>query len=353
MVTPRKEIVPDNESGIYHCTSRCVRRAFLCGIDRLTGNNFNHRRDWVKARLQTLAQIFSVKIYGYAAMSNHLHVILETQVEEANTWSPQDIARRWLTLFPKHRNERGDACEPAPAEIRQLAADKNRVHELRSRLCSLSWFMRCLNELIARMANREDNCKGRFWEGRFHSQRLLDEGALFACMAYVDLNPIRSKAATTLQNSQHTSIHDRITAYKAEAAVKHLKNKDNPGTLTKARKEQLQHKQKQSRAADWLAKLESCAISCTTSEYLQILDWTGRQLKAGKRGRIADNVKPILTRLQLDHNNWLKTVDGYGRTFWRVAGRTEAIEEAAAKVGRKWFRGILAAKSVFVTPASG
>ncbi len=350
MTIARREIVPDHESGVYHCISRCVRRAFLCGFDRFSGKDFSHRRDWIKNRLQELAQAFGVQVFGYAVMSNHLHIVLRMEVEESQAWSAEEIAKRWLKIFPRRRDRQGAPCEPTASEIKQLVADKPRVRELRARLCSVSWFMRCLNEHVARMANREDNCKGRFWEGRFKCQRLLDQGAVLACMAYVDLNPIRARAAVTLQDSTHTSVHDRLISRKAKTAVKHLREQQKSSPLSHRQEQELQRKQEQAGFADWLADLRGPTVEITLEEYLCLLDWTGRQLRAGKRGRLAPGLEPILARMQIDHENWLETVQSYGSLFWRVAGTAGAIARAASQAGRKWLKGLCGSRTVFLAP---
>ncbi len=239
----RAEVVVADEIGVYHCVQRVVRRAFLCGVDLLSGKSYEHRRTWIRDRLESLAGLFGVEIAAFAVLSNHVHVILRNRPDVVALWSDQQVARRWLALFPGRVGtkpvpasapaafpgpiaEQAQSLSPAnparppgqepvdPLEqaVAMLIADPALMATIRGRLSSLSWFMRALAEPIARRANREDHCTGRFWEGRFKSQRLLDEAALLACSVYVDLNPIRARLADRPETSELTSAHERIMA---------------------------------------------------------------------------------------------------------------------------------------------
>ena len=149
-------------------------------------------------------------------MITHYHTVLRTRPDLVALWSDREVATRWLTLFPRHRDVNGVPLPPTEKEIRALTDRPERIAELRKRLCSLSWFMGRLNEFIARAANKEDKVKGRFWESRFKCQALLDEVATVSCMVYVDLNPIRAGVAETPEDSDFTSIQERIRAWQKE-----------------------------------------------------------------------------------------------------------------------------------------
>jgi len=142
MTYPRSTLVPPGAPGVFHCVSRCVRRAFLCGEDSYTGRSFEHRREWVKDRLREIGEIFAVSIWGFAVMSNHLHVVVQTLPEIASAWSDLEVAERWVQLFP-----RPDQAPVVRAAI--LAGHADRITMLRGRLADLSWFMRALSEPIA------------------------------------------------------------------------------------------------------------------------------------------------------------------------------------------------------------
>lgn len=205
MTYPRSHLV-DPEGGHYHVCSRCVRRAWLCGNDEVTGTNYDHRRAWIENRILELTNIFAVDIFGYAVMSNHYHIVLNIESARTRKWTDSEVVMRWAKLSTsKNKSHNKNTATP----------DKKRIEELRHRLSSLSWFMRYINEPLARQANREDNCKGRFWEGRFNSQRLLDEQGLLGAMVYVDLNPVRAGISDAPVASDYTSIKNAYCAPRA------------------------------------------------------------------------------------------------------------------------------------------
>ena len=173
---------------------------------------------WIRARLEFLASIFGIDCLTYTVLSNHLHIVLRSRPDIVNTWTDEEIARRWLRLFPKRKKKDGSPAAPSASELHMITADQERLKELRSRLSDISWWMRCTSENIAKQANREDECTGRFWEGRFRAQLLLDEASLLACAAYVDLNPIRAALAETPETSEFTGAKDRIDDLKAGSA---------------------------------------------------------------------------------------------------------------------------------------
>ena len=213
MTRPRSTLVSLSDTPWYHVVSRCVRRAFLCGTDHYSGRCFEHRRGWIIERVKQLAGVFAIDVAAYAVMSNHYHLVVRVDAERARGWSRDEVLRRWTRLFegpPAVRSllaGRGDTLD----EATRLAIDAW-AENYRARLHDLSWFMRVLNESIARQANAEDDVTGRFWEGRFRSQALLDEQAILSAMAYVDLNPIRAQMADTPERSAFTSVAERIAA---------------------------------------------------------------------------------------------------------------------------------------------
>ena len=138
----RADVVNSSEVGVYHCISRCVRRAYLCGEDALSGRSFEHRREWIRGRLSELIEIFAIEVIAYAVMSNHLHILLRIRPDAVKDWSGEEIARRWRKLFPKGRDQYGNPLEPTEDQIGIISSDSAKVELYRERLGSLSWFHR-------------------------------------------------------------------------------------------------------------------------------------------------------------------------------------------------------------------
>lgn len=326
MPQARYRLVDTRTTPYYHCISRCVRRAFLCGLDRSTGKNFDHRKQWLLDRIKILSSVFAIDVCAYAIMSNHFHVVLHVDNDTAKSWSFDEVIERWMLLYKGpdvvHRYRDGEAL----TSIEQDALT-NCVESWRERLADLSWFMRCLNETIARMANAEDNCTGRFWEGRFKSQALLDEAALISCMAYVDLNPIRAGLNKTLRDSEFTSIQERLLRYA--------------------------NKKKYAKEKRWLKPLSGETRSSESklplrlTDYFALVDWTGRAIREDKRGAIPAEVQPILQQLGVEEANWVDNTQHFGNRFYRALGRINQIRQLARRTNRRWLHGLAQAKSFY------
>ena len=336
----RGEYVNPNEVQILHLVNRCVRRAFLCGKDPVTGKSFEHRRLWIRDRLEFLASAFAIDCLTYTVMSNHLHLVLRSRPDVAKEWSDDEVARRWLQVFPHRRNNDGSPAEPEDHEISMFTSDEKRLAEIRLRLSDVSWWMRCTAENVARRSNKEDQCSGRFWEGRYKAQVLLDEAAVLACAAYVDLNPIRAAMAASPETSEFTGAKDRLDDLKQRAAKsapthdwERSRRRDKSGWLSPLEiNERTDPVGPDSSPLARRASLKGF-LSMSLAQYLELLDWTGRQLRSTKRGVIPSHLAPILDRLGIDPSSWCDLVKKFGKLFKRAAGKLDSLSAEAARRG--------------------
>jgi hypothetical protein len=258
-------------------------------------------------------------------MSNHYHLVVYVDREKAKRWTPQQVIHRWSQLHPQpHVIQRYQAPDVLPAE--REAAEKI-IETWRERLFDISWFMRHLNEHLARRANAEDECTGRFWEGRFKSQALLDEAGLLTAMAYVDLNPIRARIAKTPEEAEFTSIYQRIRQMRPAKPERSAKKPiDVPNVRLRRFADQTQNNQ--------------AAIPYTSRDYLQLVDWSGRCIREDKRGHIDSQLPPILARLNIDPESWQLAMARKGTLLGRAMGRLDLMRLHAATLGQAWVRGL-------------
>ena len=370
MPQPRSSLVSLSDTPWYHVVSRCVRRAYLCGEDAHSGRSFEHRRGWIVERLEQLAGVFAVDIAAYAVMSNHFHVVLRIDVERVRGWDVEEVLRRWTKVFSGPLLVQRYLADPDSLGTAETSAVLAWVETYRSRLADLSWYMRVLNESIARMANAEDGVTGRFWEGRFRSQALLDDAAVLTAMAYVDLNPIRAKLAETPETSEYTAIAERLAELQGRVPEAHstggfsLRSADrasvaeatvNPSNSPEEGNERPRLQKEPRLSALQRAPLMpfdangrlATAIPFAFEDYLELVDGTGRVIREDKHGFIPGETPTILDRLNIDPEQFIRTA---GRTLHRFGcaiGTPERLTERCVSRNVAYLRGIRAARALF------
>ncbi|MDD9888794.1 MAG: transposase [Gammaproteobacteria bacterium] len=364
MTRARYQQISLDDTPYYHCVSRCVRRAYLCGDDPVSGQNFNHRRQWLVTRIKQLSAQFAIDVCAYAIMSNHYHLVLFVNQDKVRNWSDAEVIRHWTALFPRN----AAIIETLRNNAKSRKAQKQLVQQVqlwRERLADISWFMRCLNESVARKANKEDDCKGRFWEGRFKSQALLDEKALVTCMAYVDLNPIRAGMSDSLDSSDFTSIQERLINH-----AKKVKNRSyrQHRLLTRRGAKHLLGRQSRGKPSSLkplseLSSVRENAFPFSQRSYFELLETTSKALSLFKEEsaraiHILEEKQSVLQAIGISAESWIKSVTHFHRHYGPAAGAESSLVEfhnsqiragIDYKYPHKWIRGVHSARLLYGT----
>ena len=266
--------------------------------------------------------MFAIDVAAYAIMSNHHHVVLRVNSDEAHAWNEKEICERWRRLFklPWSIQQFLTGNHMDPLELDQARAQ---IRIYRERLTSISWFMKCLNTDIARAANREDDCTGRFFEGRFKCQALLDEAALLRCMAYVDLNPVRAGMAATAETATHTSIAHRVATSPnvlLPFAVQPEKTPEKPSPQI---------------------TLQAAALPFSFEDYRDVVRWTAERL----RSKGAANPPLLLRTLEIEISAWQAAMRNSGLERTRALGAAHRIREFATAIGQAWMWNAIAVRT--------
>ncbi len=278
------------------------------------------RKDWIENRLKELDQIFAVSVGGFSLMDNHLHLLLRIDPDVASGWSDIEVVERWFKLFPPRGADR-KPMKVSKEIMDARVANVTWVAETRKRLSSLGWFMKCLKEPLARLANKQDECTGAFFEGRFKSIAILDEESLLSVCAYIDLNPVAAGIAPTPEASEHTSV---------KARVEHVKTSGRTEDLKAAELGSVAAMRVSSGLEDdlWLVPIEDRRQSgavregmrsgFTLCQYLMLVEYTGRMLREGKAA-ISLEVEDIFARLGSTAQTWWQRMQKL--TGGRLLGR--------------------------------
>jgi len=314
----RSDVFDPDEIGVYHCFNRIVRRSYLCGLDPLTGIDYSYRRQWFYDRLRYLAGYFCIDVLAYAILSNHFHLVLRNRPDQVESLSDRQVVTRWLMICPKSkRKPDGTATDPSEAEIQYELNRKGHVAELRKRLSDPSWLLRQVCQHMGIRCNSEDSVRGHFWESRFGMDRLCDEADVLACLAYVDLNPIRAGMVESLEAYPYVSVGERLRTLDDQP----IETGSWLSPLELASEtdgEQVAVVNRLSRAELGELATESQPLGClpiTLPQYAELLRWLAGGSFRDKLARKAETPAALVT-LHLDPSEFAERVSQRASRVW-------------------------------------
>ncbi len=290
----------EDAPGCYHLVSRCVRR--LRCLD-------GERKLWVEGSLRYHSGKMAVDVLTYAVMANHIHVVVRIRPDQAAEWSAKDVVDRWLDLVPPRDCFGVAVMGIDEVQKERLAQDEGWVRERRSRLCSMSWFMRLVKQKLARRINKADGASGHLWDDRFFSVPLPDQGAILACMVYVDLNPFRSGLCDLPEQGECVGLAVRLRRM-------NVFNDDNLYGAGSSLKKMGR------RGGVWVVPIVGCGVywqmargdwaykepgALEENDYLRLLDYSARLLRSGKKS-LGQEVDDIFERIGVDGGQWLEAL---------------------------------------------
>lgn len=345
MAVPRHTLFGRGRKAVYHCWTRCVRRASLCGKDPYTGKDYSHRREWILIRYEQLAGLFTIEVEFRTELRNHLHNVLRTRPDVARRLTPHEVAKRWLTITKLTKCPTDDLPKPDKKEVEKLVKNKKKLAKMRKRLSNVSWFMGTLLENTSRRSNKEDECSGAFWESRFKCRECTDLNSILVCGIYVDLNLMRAGEAKSLETSRHTSIFQRLMAAKqpknsktrADGWMAELtmqpENKQN---------EQWAYTSRTGRRASDLG-----VIPVSLEDYVKLAKWTVKLIQSGQRTTIPGDLEAVLEHMDVNPEAWIDTVQDYEELFCHAIGPPGSMEKVAERLDKQHLKGGPAARRAF------
>jgi hypothetical protein len=283
-----------------------------------------------------------------------MHLVLRSRPDVVKSWSDAEVARRWMILCPRRKDKDGQPKEPNTAELNAIQNDAVRLASIRSRLSDISWWMRLLCQRIAQRANREDDATGKFWESRYRSVKLIDDEAILACSAYVDLNEVRARLAETIEDSSFSSVQRRIQSLIGDGESSSDENASNPGDqatpttrrttlpdsflapveIDESDSSQIgpQASGNRRRASD------KGFLNMPVETYLELLDWTARQMRSDKPGSTPADAPPIFARLSIKPAAWLELTQRFGKLFYVIAGQPHRVDAERSRIRSQHYR---------------